>query len=377
MQYLLDIPKNKIKDKVFIVRVDLNISFSDHNSYRIDSILPTMDFILKNKGIVVLLSHRGRPEPMDNEGHLTELAKKETLRPLAGILSKKINRDVKFLPHSFFFGRDHYSFIKNGPERIFLFENLRFFNGEENNSAQFAKTLASFGDYYINDAFAVCHRKHASVVAITKYIPSFCGLSLQNEISRLNLAVSSEDHPFVVIIGGAKVSDKIGCIQNLWNKADKFLFGGGVANTFFAAKGFPIGQSLYEEKMLAFSKKYSDLSKIILPEDLKTENDRILDIGLNTVLKYCSYVKHAKTVIWSGPVGLFQREEFSYGTKMIWKAIADNKTANIIVGGGETVESMNLIKPIKLGKNIFVSTGGGAMLKFLSAKKLPGIESLK
>ena len=259
---------------------------------------------------------------------------------------------------------------------IFLLENLRFLPGEEKNDEKFAKQLASLGDLYINDAFAVSHRANASVEAITKFLPSYAGLLMEKEIENLNKAIKKPKKPFVIILGGAKISDKLGIIKNFKQKADKFLIGGGIANTFLVAEGLPIGNSIFEEKMVPEAKKLLKLPKIILPVDYAIENKKILDIGPQTVENYASIIKKAKTIIWNGPMGYFENPKFAKASKAIAEAVIKSK-AFVVIGGGETTAIIHNSKFIIHNSKLFISTGGGAMLEYLAGKKLPGIEALK
>ncbi len=262
-------------------------------------------------------------------------------------------------------------------------ENLRFSPEEEKNDKDFAKLLASLGDIYINDAFAVSHRANASVEAITQFLPSYAGLLLEKEISNLDAVMKKFKKPLVVILGGAKVSDKIGLINNFLKKADYFLIGGAMANTFFVFEGLPVGDSFYEKTRLPAGRQGYTREitreigrKIILPIDVVIYKRRILDIGPETVKKYDEIIKKAKTIIWNGPMGMFEDKKFAKGTEEIAAAILKNKKAKTVIGGGETISALKP-KTYNLKPNIFLSTGGGAMLEYLAGKKLPGIEALK
>jgi len=367
IKYLNEPVLRKYEGKICLLRIDLN------NISRLEAVVPTIKLLLKHHIKVVLLSHRGRPHSVD---------KKLSLRPFVPILSRKLRKRVRFVSNfRFAVIKKKIAKSENG---VFLLENLRFLPGEEKNDAKLAKNLASLGDFYVNDAFAVSHRKNASVVAITKYLPSYAGLLMEKEIKNLDAVMRNFKHPFTVIIGGAKISDKIGIIKNLWGsasrrKADYFLLGGGPANTFFVAQGLPVGDSLIDKYQISNikNKKYLNSKKIILPSDVKIKNKQILDIGERTVRWYSTIIKKSRTIIWNGPMGMFEKKEFANGTKGIWQAVSKNKRAKIVVGGGETVVSLNLLTThYKLPINLFLSTGGGAMLEYLSGKKLPGIACL-
>lgn len=406
MRYLKKITRKKIKGKTALVRVDLNLE-SLVDTFRADAILPTILFLLERGARVVIISHRGRPTAQSAEirnlkFEVRKETKKFTLRPFARILSKKIEKKVIFAP-CFNFDEIRRT-IGDSQESIFLIENLRFWDGEEKNDSKFARQLASVGDFYVNDAFAVSHRKNASVCAITKFLPSYAGLLMEKEIKNLNRVMRNYKHPFTIIIGGAKISDKICVIKNFWNKADYFLLGGGPANTFFAALDFPVGDSLVDKDILQGStsqilkliRKDVGPRKIVLPFDVKIKDRKILDIGEKTIKEYSEIIRGSKTIIWSGPMGLFEKKGFEKGTLGIWEAILANKKAQTFIGGGETVAALRLKRvnkdtnadgrvkyrrksayKISINPRLFISTGGGAMLEYLSGKKLPGIEALK
>ena len=359
----------EFRGKTCLLRIDLNAKPGREKKFlRVEAVIPTIKILLKNGVRVVILSHRGRPETVNRKSQIAN-RKNLSLRPFIPILGKKLNQKVGFLTN--------FNVPANGS--VFLLENLRFWKEEEKNDADFARRLAKLGDFYVNDAFAVSHRKDASVVAITKYLPSYAGLRLEKEIKTLGGILKYTTRPFVVVIGGAKVGDKLGIISYLWKRADYFLLGSGPAATFFAAKGLPIGDSLLDKNSIPKIKKFLNSKKIILPLDVKIRDKRILDIGDDTARKYCALIKKSRTVIWNGPVGSFEDKEFSEGTKAVWGAVFANHRAQIVVGGGETLASLSLIRNSMslIPKNVFLSTGGGAMLEYLSGKKLPGIEALK
>jgi 3-phosphoglycerate kinase len=364
------------RGKICLLRIDLNVEPGEEkNAFRVEASLPTIKFLLKHKIKIVLLSHRGRPKIKNQELGIKN--HELSLKPFASIISKKLKQPVVF------FSNFNFQKIKkeigNSRKRIFLLENLRFLPGEEKNDKKLAKQLASLGDFYVNDAFAVSHRENASVVAVTKFLPSYGGLLLEKEVENLSRTMDNFKRPLVVIVGGAKVSDKIGVIKYFWDKADHFLLGGGPANTFFAAAGVDIGDSIFDKESFPFVRKVINSPKIILPIDVRREGGKILDIGFVTMRKYAEIIKNAKTIIWNGPMGLFEKKKFEDGTRSIWQALLKNRRAMIVVGGGETTASLRLLKPktYHLKPNLFVSTGGGAMLEYLSGKKLPGIEALR
>ena len=337
------------------MRIDLNIEpGASLDSYRLQAILPTIKLLLKNKVKVVILSHRGRPKGFD---------KKYSLKPFIQVFHKELGGKVNFLP-DFDFPKIKNRIEESKPRSVFLLENLRFLPGEEKNDPGFAMQLSLLGDFYVNDAFAVSHRKNASVCAITKFLPSYAGLCLENEIKNLGTIINYSTHPFIVILGGAKLKEKILNLRGLINKADNVLLGSNAFNESGVPKS----------------------SKFVWPEDAKSSAGRrnrksIWDIGPFTVGNYASVISGAKTIIWSGPPGFFEKKGFEKGTIGIWKAVLKSasrrKKTHIVIGGGETSASLKLLGKVRIPRNIFISTGGGAMLEYLSSKKLPGIESLK
>jgi phosphoglycerate kinase len=353
MKYLSQLKLSQLKGKACLVRADLNAEEEKKDNFRLQAILPTLKFLIKNKARIVILSHRGRQPKL------------LSLKPFVKILLQLLKKPVRFI-----------NLTTSDIANISLLENLRFFPGEEKNDKKFAKKLASLGDIYINDAFAVSHRQNASVAAITKFLPSYAGLLLEKEIKNLDSVMKGFKKPLVIVLGGAKVSDKIGLINYFSKKADYFLIGGAMANTFFAAQDLPVGDSVFEKITVTMAKKLLKSSKIILPVDAKIENRKILDIGPETIKNYKKIIKKAKTIIWNGPMGYFENPKFASGTEEIARILLKNKKAKIIIGGGETTR---LLKPktYNLKPNIFISTGGGAMLEYLAGKKLPGIEALK
>ena len=343
------------------------------------AVLPTIKFLTQRGTRVIILSHRGRPPQVKSLKLKVQSYKKFSLKPFAEILSRLLKKPVHFIDFNIGkFGTSDVlrsstsQILKSIREEvelhkisISLLENLRFFSGEEKNDKDFARLLASLGDIFINDAFAVSHRENASVAAITKFLPSYAGLILEKEIKNLDAVMKNFKKPLVVILGGAKVSDKIGLIKYFFKKADYFLIGGAIANTFFASQ----------------IQNYLNSKKIILPVDTTVYQKKILDIGPETIKNYQRIIKKAKTIIWNGPMGMFEDKRFAKGTEEIAAAILKNKKAKIVIGGGETIASLREFKILnlkfKIGQNIFLSTGGGAMLEYLAGKKLPGIEVLK
>lgn len=389
MKFLRNLPKEKIFGKTCLLRVDLNIAEKEaKNSPRILGILPTIKFLIKNGAKVILLGHRGRPNGFD---------KKQSLKPFVKILSNLLNKKIYFIDFdknlNFTNGKDkdRKKNVATASSSIFLLENLRFLRGELKNDLKLAKQLSSFGDFYVNDAFSGSHRANVSVSAITKFLPSYAGFLMEKEIKNLSIIMKNPKKPLTIILGGAKISSKLGLINNFMSKADYFLIGGGIANTFFAAQNLPIGDSINEKSM---EKEAGKLFKnnlpigqaglsagragnIILPIDVVISKRKILDIGQNTINLYSQIIKKSKTIIWNGPMGYFEDKKFAKGSQGIARAILKSR-AFAVVGGGETASLFKLqTADYKLRTNIFISTGGGAMLEYLAGKKLPGIEVLK
>ena len=260
---------------------------------------------------------------------------------------------------------------------VFLLENLRFLPGEEKNDPKLAKALASLADFYVNDAFAVSHRADASISAITKFLPSYAGMELENEIKFLSHVMTKPRHPLVIILGGAKASDKLGVIAYFKKRADAFLLGGGPANTILEARGVDIKKSIEDSdpKDAASVKKIAAYSTVVIPHDFVWGNSMILDLGPKTVRTFERKVAAAKTILWSGPIGMIDRKPYDRGSIKLARAIAKNKKVFSVAGGGETVM---FLKKIHLDKKFsFISTGGGAMMDFLAGEKLPGLTALE
>ena len=355
------------KGKTCLLRIDLNVEPGGQlDSFRLDAVVPTIKLLVKSGVRVVLVSHRGRPKGVDHQ---------LSLRPFAPLLSRKLKMKVEFIPHQKLEKTTRE--LSRSTAVVVLLENLRFLPGEETNSRQFAKQLSRLGNAYVNDAFAVSHRADASVDDITKFLPSYAGLVFEREVAHLGALAMRHPHPFTIIVGGAKISDKIGVLSNFKNSADTFLLAGGPGNTFFMAQGLPVGDSLVDKNSVAFARQNLKNPKVALPLDVKVHNRKILDVGPRTLDIWRSVIKKSRTIIWNGPVGLFEKKGFEEGTKAIWRAILKNSGAQVVVGGGETTASLKLLNGVSVPKNVFISTGGGAMLEFLSGKKLPGIVALR
>ncbi len=374
-----------LKDKKVIIRVDFNVPIKDGkitDDNRIVSSLDTIKYAVDNKAKVILMSHLGRvKEEADKE--------KNTLLPVANRLCKLLGKNVIF---SHFTRGEKLEKAINSlkPGDVLLMENTRYedIDGkkESGNDEALGKYWASLGDIYINDAFGTCHRAHASNVGIASHLPSGIGFLVEKELDHMLPVINNPEHPVVVILGGSKVSDKIGLIENFVDKVDRILVGGGMAYTFLKAKKLNIGKSLLEEDKVDYCKDLlRKTDKIVLPVDhicskeidgdvytKKTmeSGDIGLDIGPETVTLFKKYLNDAKTIIWNGPLGMFENPKYANGTKEIASFIDKNK-ANIIVGGGDTASAI-----INLGcrdRMTHISTGGGASLELLEGKTLPGI----
>ncbi len=383
----------ELKGKRIFIRVDFNVPQDEKGKITDDTrillSLPTIRFASDAGGKVILASHLGRPKGKRDP--------KFSLAPVAEKLSQLLSKKVGLAPDCI--GEEVQKQIAEMKEQeIVLLENLRFHPEEEKNEEAFSRALASLCDVYIDDAFGAAHRAHASTEGMTRFLKTVAaGFLMMKEIGSLEKALVSPQKPYVAILGGAKVSDKIGVIQNLLDKVTTLLVGGGMAYTFLKAQGFQTGKSLVEEDQIGFSLKLLEKAKgkikFLLPSDhivaermdiqAKREvvkNDRIpsgwvcLDIGPETVRAYSEEIKSAKTIVWNGPMGVFEMEPFSQGTFAIAKAIA-NSSAFSIVGGGDSVSAVN--KAGVADRISHISTGGGASLEFLEGKKLPGIEALR
>ncbi len=362
LKFLSKTKKENLKG-IAILRLDFNTK----DSWRIEKSIETIKFLIKNADKIIIISHKGRPENFDE---------KLSLKKQVKYLESKLKQKINFINH-FNFKKIKEEINAAPPKSIFLLENIRFLKEESENSNKLAKQLASLGNYFVNDAFAVNHRNGSSITGIPKFLPSFVGLELEKEILFLDKAIKNPIKPLVLILGGTKAKDKLGVIKNFINKAKFILIGGASANTFLYLKGINIYDSKYENDIKLFKeiKKFINSKKIILPEDFQIYKNQILDIGPQTIENFKNKIKLAKTIIWNGPLGKIEQKPFHLGTLKIAKAIVKNKKAFKLIGGGETVM---FLKKYNLDKKIdFISTGGGAMLEYLAGKKLPGIEILK
>ena len=381
-----------VKGKRVFVRVDFNVPMKDGvitDDTRIRATLPTIKYLLDNGAAVILAAHFGRPKG--------ECVPKYSLEPIAKYLGGLLGMDVKFAADCVGPIAEAASAALK-PGEVLLLENLRFHKEEEKNGAEFSAGLAKLADVVVNDAFGVSHRAHASVEGITKYIPSVAGFLMEKEIEFLGKVTHNPPHPYVAIIGGAKVSDKIGVIENLMGKVDTMIIGGGMANTFMAAQGYGVGKSLLEADKIDLAKSLIDSAakggaKLLLPVDVIVADKfaadaewkavaldavpaewMILDIGPKTADLYATALKGAAAVCWNGPMGVFEMDNFAKGTFKVAEAVA-NCGAITVVGGGDSVAAIE--KAGLADKITHISTGGGASLEFLEGKNLPGIAAIQ
>ena len=383
-----------VSGKTVLVRVDYNVPMDDDlnitDNIRIRSSLPTINYLLENDAKIILMSHLGRPKG--------EPKAKYSMEPVARELSKLVGKEIIFADEDLVVTnkvRDMAKSLK--PRDIMLLQNTRYRKEEEKNDDEFAKELADLAEIYVNDAFGTSHRAHASNVGVSKYLPSALGFLVEKEVSIMGKALDNPERPFVAILGGAKVSDKIGVIENLINKVDAIIIGGGMAFTFLKAKGYEIGTSLLEDDKVELASELINKAKengvaLVLPIDVvvakefknDTEfrtvvvedipNDMMgLDIGDESIELFQKVIEEAKTIIWNGPMGVFEMDNFNKGTYAIGHAMV-NSGAITIVGGGD---SASAIEQAGLADQItHVSTGGGASLELLEGKVLPGIDAI-
>lgn len=384
----------ELKDKKVLVRADFNVPMKDGNitnDNRIVEALPTIKYIIEQGGKVILFSHLGKVKTEEDKANLS-------LQPVANRLSELLDKEVQFVAETR--GENLESAINAlQPGDVLLFENTRFEDvdgkKESKNDAELGKYWASLGDVFVNDAFGTAHREHASNVGVATHLDTAAGFLMEKEIKFIGGVVENPERPFVAILGGAKVSDKIGVIENLLEVADKVLIGGGMAYTFLKAQGKEIGHSLLEEDKIDLAKDLMERGKdkLVLPIDAKVtkefSNDgeieavaidhipadlQSLDIGPKTVELFGKELEGAKTVVWNGPMGVFEMSNFAKGTVGVCKAIAELKDATTIIGGGDSAAAA-----MDLGfadKFTHISTGGGASLEYLEGKELPGIKSI-
>ncbi len=361
------IDEQEIKNKRVLLRVDydvpLHADLSIADDLRITQSLPTLQYLLDRGNKLIIVSHLGNPK-----GHDEALSLKPVVAQLQTYFPKnKITLIDNFL----------HTEIQQEEGEIIILENIRFFSEEKNNNQEFAQKLSSLADVYVNDAFAVCHRNHASVISVPPYLPSYGGLLLKKEVAALTQIVSNPHKPFIAVLGGAKVSTKIKFLEKLLTMVDSLLIGGEIANTFLKAKDTEINSSLYDPAAVVQAKQLLEIfsEKIVLPCDMVEEDQKILDIGPKTILKFTEIIAKAKTIMWNGPLGYVEKEKFKNGTRSIFKAITQNSNAVSLIGGGDTIATIkNLPDREKISH---ISTGGGAMLEFIEKGTLPGIQALE
>jgi phosphoglycerate kinase len=378
-----------VSGKKVLVRVDFNVPIKEGvvgDDTRIQAALPTIKYLLEHEAAVILCSHLGRPKGEPDPAY--------SLKPVAEYLDTLIEANVMFAEDCVG-EKAEAAAAALQPGQVLVLENTRFHAGEKKNDPEMAKQLASLADLFVNDAFGSAHRAHASTAGVADHLTAVAGFLLEKEIKYLGNAIADPERPFVAILGGAKVSDKIGVIENLLTKSDQILIGGGMANTFFKAQGFDMADSLVEEDALETAKSLIEKSegKLVLPVDVviadafdaeancKTMDVgnvpagwRILDIGPKTVEQFSEVIKSAGTVVWNGPMGVFEFEKFAQGTFAIAKALAESEATGI-VGGGDSASAIN--KSGLDDKITHISTGGGASLEMLEGKELPGLAALK
>ena len=382
-----------LNQKKVLLRLDLNVPLNNGtitDETRINKILPIVKFLLDSNSQVIIISHVGRPKGKVN--------KDLSLKPICENLEKKINKKIKIITNNIF-ELSKENLFSNHNNQIISLENIRFYAEEETNDASFAKHLAGLADLFVNDAFSCSHRAHASVSKITEFLPSFAGLQLETEINALKKVTTEIKKPISCIIGGSKISTKIGVIKNLIPKFDNIIIVGGMANNIISYKGNKIGKSIKEQnceniikEIFETSKKYpckitypsdvlvgknmSDKSEVKGLDNIK-DDDLILDIGPKTINEIRNIIEASKTVLWNGPAGYFENPNFANGSHEIAKSIIKkNNDGSIysVIGGGDTVSLINKISDIKNFN--FVSTAGGAFLEYLEGKELPGIKAL-
>jgi len=377
-----------LKDKRVLMRVDFNVPMQDGkvtDDKRIRASLPTIKYILEQGAALILMSHLGRPKSASDSEF--------SLRPAAEVLSSLLEIPVKMAPDSV--GSEVETMVKElKPGEVLMLENTRFHPEEEKNDLEFAKQMSVLGEVYVNDAFGSAHRAHASTEGVARFLPAVSGFLMEQELEYLGRAVAKPEHPYIAILGGAKISDKIDVVESLLSKADKLIIGGGMANTFLAAQGLNMQDSLVEESALDTAKSILEKAgdKLILPvdavisdkfaEDANTQvvdvdkipaGWRMMDVGPKTLELYKRALDGAKLIVWNGPVGVFEMPKFAEGTFALAKMLAESG-ATTVIGGGD---SASAVKKAGVSKQMtHVSTGGGASLEFLEGKELPGVAAL-
>ncbi|HXG40468.1 MAG TPA: phosphoglycerate kinase [Candidatus Limnocylindrales bacterium] len=379
------------RGKRVLVRVDFNVPLEDGkvaDDSRIRASLPTIVHLMNQGARVVLASHLGRPDGRVVEGL--------RLRPVAERLSQLLGRTVPVTGDALGAGTED-AVRRLRPGEVLLLENLRFHPEEEKNDPEFARKLASYADAYVNDAFGTAHRAHASTVGVARYLPAYAGLLLEREITMLSRLLESPERPFAAIIGGAKVSDKMKVLENLLDRVDLFVFGGGMANTFLLARGRGIGKSLAEPERVEDARRLLEAAEargvqVILPVDVVVAKEvtrgaeyktlpaekvpaswHIVDVGKQTIARIEEALADVRTVFWNGPLGVFEIPSFAHGTRAVARLLAAKAEAGatVVVGGGDSIAALQ--QQGLAGKMTHISTGGGASLEFLEGRELPGI----
>ena len=380
-----------LEQKKILIRLDLNVPLKNNqitDATRIEKILPTINFLIKKNCNIVIISHIGRPKG--------KVDKQLSMKPVCDYLSKKLNIKIRLLEENIF-DFDPKTIFQNHESKITMLENIRFYEQEEKNDEKFAKILSNFGDIFVNDAFSCSHRNHASITKITNFLPSYCGLQMNAEITALKKITSEIERPITCIIGGSKISTKINLIKNLIPKFENIVIVGGMANNILEYKGYKIGKSIKENDCKKIIQEIFSLAKInncniFYPTDVsvgknlndtsQTKNlsdiendDLILDIGYETIKIIISLIKNSKTILWNGPAGYFENSNFAKGSIQIAQTIVNTKNKIYsVVGGGDTIAVLNKANALKNFN--FVSTAGGAFLEYLEGKEIPGIRAL-
>lgn len=381
-----------VSGKKVLVRVDYNVPLDKEghitDDSRITATLPTLQYLLSHGATLVLASHLGRPKGQPDPAL--------SLRPVARRLAELLRRPVEFAPDCV--GEPARAVVQAlPPGGVALLENVRFHKEEEKNDPAFARALAELAQVYVNDAFGASHRAHASTAGVASYLPAVAGLLMERELAFLSRAVTNPERPFAVVLGGAKITDKIGVIENLLTKADTLLIGGGMANTFLVAQNYQVGKSLYDPDKVSLAASLVQRAqargvRLLLPVDAVVAERLapdaahkvvsvqdipadwlILDIGPATAAAFAVAVKEARTVVWNGPMGVFEMAPFAKGTEAVARAMAESR-GTTIVGGGDSAAALNGLG--LADKMTHVSTGGGASLEFLEGKVLPGVAAL-
>ncbi|MHB8776238.1 MAG: phosphoglycerate kinase [Anaerolineales bacterium] len=385
-----------IKDKRVLMRVDFNVPMADGkvtDDKRIRAALPTIQYVLDQGASLVLMSHLGRPKSVADLTLRHVQGGAFSLRAASEVLSTLLNRPVQMAPDCI--GAEVKKMaLALKPGEVLMLENTRFHAGEEKNDLEFAEQLASLGEIYVNDAFGSAHRAHASTEGVARFLPAVSGFLMEQELEYLGRAIANPEHPYIAILGGAKISDKILVVETLLSKCDKLIVGGGMANTFLAAKGLNMQDSLVEETSLETARSIMAKSgdRLILPVDAviadKFDSEantqivdvdkipvgwRMMDVGPKAIDAYKMILSDAKLVVWNGPVGVFEMPKFAEGTFAIARLLAESKAITVIGGG----DSASAVKKAGVAKQMtHVSTGGGASLEFLEGKELPGVAAL-